>query len=155
MDDPKNSFIKISIGIHNERILSAHLADHFFQVSLSGMSDTAELPDGGTNLSRAGKRDEIDVRMNYEVRADRFSRSTNQIGHPWRYPGLFQGLHKESANHGGLFRWLNHHRIAGDQCRHRHPTKNRQRKIPRRNDGADASRDVIFNTDFAGDILSQ
>jgi hypothetical protein len=84
MDDAENGFIQIGIGIHNERVFPAHLADHFFQVSLSGMSDAGELPDSGADLTRAGKSDEIDVRMNDQVRTNRFPGTADQISHAWR-----------------------------------------------------------------------
>ena len=61
------------------------------------------------------------------------------VQHARRQPGLGEEAHELGRDHRGLLGGLEDHRVAGRQGRARHARQDRQREVPRRDDGDHAA----------------
>ena len=69
-----------------------------------------------------------------------------------RKTSLDQRLRKHRRNHRRLARGLDNNRVARHQSRHRHPAKDRQCEVPRRNHDPHTQRQIPHLIAFAGQL---
>ena len=65
-----DGFVEIGVGIDDDRVLPAHLADDALEFALTRAGFAGRLPNSQTDFARAGKRDHFDVGMIDQVCAD-------------------------------------------------------------------------------------
>ena len=63
-------FVEVGIGIDDDGVLAAHLADDAFEFALPGPGFAGALPDSQSNFARAGEGDHVDILVIDQVRAD-------------------------------------------------------------------------------------
>ena len=81
--------------------------------------------------------------MIHQIVAHFLTRARQEINDTRRQADLFQRLHEFGGNDRGGARRLQYNGVAGNDGRRGHAGHNREREVPRRNDDADAKRDVI------------
>ena len=127
---------EIEIGVFHDdlRILAAELERNARQILTADRGDLT--PDRG----RAGKRNQLHVAMTHQRGAHFLAASMNQIDDPRRHAGLVEDLDESCRGMRRIFRRLEDHGVAADQRGKQLPGRDRQRKIPRRDQRAHADR---------------
>ncbi len=80
--------------------------------------------------------------MSDEGTAETGPGSVAEIDHAVRQTGLFQQRKEACRDGGGVDRWLEHDRVAADDCRGGHAGHDREREVPRGKHGANAKRHI-------------
>ena len=91
-------------------------------------------------LGRSGKRDDAHVGVLRERVADLLAAAGDEIDDARRDARLLEDLHEIDRRERRQRRRLEHDRVAADQRGNDFPRRDRHRKIPRRDDRADAQR---------------
>ena len=63
-------FVEIGVGIDDDGVLAAHFANHAFELALAVARFAGALPNSQPDFARAGERDQIDILVIDQVRAD-------------------------------------------------------------------------------------
>ena len=128
-----NSLIQVRVAIHDDAVLAAHLADDLLEISLTRRGAARRLPNLQPDFPRPGKRDEIDLRMRHQVRADSSAWAGQQIHHARRQTGFNEQLHQARANDRRLIGRLQDDRVSRHNSGSGHSREDREGKIPRGN----------------------
>ena len=95
-------------------------------------------PDAQRCGGRSGEGHAVDPFVRGQRRAD-LATAGQQLQGVTGHPRIMQQGHGKEGDQRGLFRRLGQHRIARSQCRADLPAENRQREVPRRDAGENAS----------------
>src|SRR5436309_3577026 len=82
VDGVDNGFIEIGVGIDNDRVLPAHLANDALELALARARFAGRLPNSQTNFARAGKGNHFYIGMVDEMGADDRSAAVQTIQNP-------------------------------------------------------------------------
>src|SRR5581483_6957207 len=91
-----------------------------------------------TDRLRAREGDDGDVRMGGKGRADPRAVTGEELHHTGRHARGTQRLDQAPRRRRRLLRGLQDHGVAGDERGDRHPRRDGEREVPRRDDGGDA-----------------
>src|SRR5580704_17641736 len=134
--------IDVGFLIHNHRVLAAHFQNRALDPDLTRRLLACRLADDQAHFFRASERDEARLRIFDQRVADDLARARDQIQSALRYASFIQYLDHLRGDDRHFFRRLEHHRVACHQSGNRHPGRDSGRKIPGRNGGTDAERNV-------------
>jgi hypothetical protein len=76
--DTLDSFVQVGIGIHDNRVLAAHLCDHALDPALSFLMPGRQFVDTQPHIARSGESDEASLGMLHQQVADGRSASGEQ-----------------------------------------------------------------------------
>ena len=104
-----------------------------------------------TDFFRARERNEANLGMSDDRVADLAARARNEVHDAGRNADFVQEVDEPGRHDRRVARGLEDDRIARDDCRGSHTGHDRSGEVPRRNDRADAERDVDHLVSFAFD----
>ncbi len=151
-DDAIHRFVEVGVVIDDDRVLPAHLADHPLDHGLPRDDFRCLLQDGKTDFPTTGEDNLHYIGMPHEGCSHDLA-AAGQKGEDARRNARRERMLVEGiGDRIGLLGGLEEHRIPGDQRRRGHAAKDGQRKIPRRDDGAEAPAFIGQNIDLAGQV---
>ena len=87
-----------------------------------------------------------------QVRPDILSRPGQEREYAGWHAGFVQDLGEPERDAGRLLGRLEQHGVAADEWRYDHAARDREREVPRRDDGDDATRAIRVDVGFSGDL---
>ena len=149
-------FVEVGVGIDDDGVLAAHLADDAFQFALARAGFAGRFPNSQADFARAGERDHVDVR---DDRPDAAPMTEPSPGRKLRTPGGTPASSNISINSApqtadcsaGFMMTVLPVTSAAETM----PAENRDREIPRRDDERDAARPVMLIAFLAEHVLGE
>src|SRR6185437_12687468 len=139
--DAFDGSVDVRIRADDDRVLAAELEDGALDPDLALLRLRGALVNFEADGFRAGEGDEACLRMFNERAAD-FWAALAQVHDARRHAGLFEYVEEARRNGGRVGGWLEDDGVAADDGCGRHAGHDGEGKIPRRDDRADAERNV-------------
>ena len=149
-DDRRHGLVEVGVAVDDDGVLAAHLGHDALHLPLSCMVRGAALDDRETDRLRPGERHERDVRMIDKRGTDLLADSGKEGERARRHTGGVQHLDEPVPDAGRLLRGLEHDAVPGDERRRHHAGRDRERKVPRRDDDPDPARLITIRVRLAG-----
>ena len=151
LDQRGDDVVEVGVGVDDHAVLAAHLGHDALEVLLAGRELGGPADDLQADRAGAGERDRVHARVADQPRADR-AFAGQQRQRVRRDAGLAQRAHEHVGARGRLLGGLEDHRVAGRQPGGDHPERDRDREVPRRDDGHDAARGPAQLVALAGQL---
>jgi hypothetical protein len=134
--------IDIGVGIDDDRIFAAHFEHGALDPELAWLLLRRGLVDVQSNLARAGESDVANLRMRHQRIAKASAAARAEVHNAFGHAAFFEQFHELRRNRRRIARRLQHDRVAADDRSDRHAGHDGAGKVPRRNHGADAERNI-------------
>src|SRR5580658_3172887 len=134
--------VDVGVGIDDDGIFAAHFEHRALDPELAGLLLRGALVDVQSNLARAGERDVTDLGMRHQRVSERYPAAGTEVHHAFGHAAFFEQFDKLRRNCRRIARRLQDDGVAADDGSQRHAGHDGTGKIPRRNHGADAERNV-------------
>ena len=108
-------FVEIGVGIDDDGILAAHLANDALQFALAGTRFARAFPNAQADFARTGEGDHVDIFVIDEMRADDRALAGEQIHNARRNSGFLEHLHQLGGEDGRLLGRFHDDGVAGDE----------------------------------------
>ena len=143
MHDAVDRLVQVGVVVDDDGVLAAHLGDHALDVVLARRGLGGLPVDRQADVARAGERDQGDVRVLDQGRADLLADAGQEVE---RRPAGRPASRKISiscvGDHRRLLGRLHDDGVAGDQGGGGHAGEDRQREVPGGDDDGDAARSL-------------
>ena len=131
-----DDLVEVGVGVDDHAVLAAHLGDHALEVLLAGRRLGRGPDDVEPDLVGAREGDRVHARVAHERGAD-VALAGQQRERRRRHARLAQRARDHQGTARRLLGGLEDHGVAGRQAGGGHPERDREREVPRRDDGHD------------------
>src|SRR3984957_10303097 len=144
--------VNVRVGIDNDRVFAAHLENRALDPDLSRSLRRCDFVDVQADFARASEGDEARLGMRHDGVSKAGSGARTEIHHALGHARFFEQLDELRGDGGRIARRLEDDGVATHDRYQRHASHDGARKIPRRNHGAYAQRNVHHRIVLAGQL---
>ena len=134
--------VDIAIAVDNDRVLAAEFQHRTLQEALARLLLCSALMHVQADLLGAGKADEAHLRMLDERASGQVAASLQQVHHALGHTRFFEKHQQAHRDGRRVDTRLHDYGVAGDHRGCGHAAQDRERKIPWRDDGTHAQRQI-------------
>ena len=134
--------INIRFLVHDNGILAAHFQHRALDPDLTWRGLRCQFANAKSNFFRACKSDVARLRMRHQSVANGAARSGDEVHCFLRNPRLKKNVNEFRRDGRGIARRLQNYSVAGNERGHNESRHDGAGEIPRRNDHADAQRNI-------------
>ena len=142
-DDSRRRVVQVRVRVNDDGILAAHLGDDALDPDLPVVDFRRALDDAQPDLLRSREGDVARLRVVNDHVAHLAARPGHEVDDARGDARLFQKLEELVGDGRRVRRGLQDDGVSGDERGGGHPRHDGEREVPRRDDDADAERNVF------------